>query len=102
MPPPVLPAHAPINIRSSRMVREISGQVLKSVVAYPVVVIMEQPGKPPAEKLWCISENMVNIAGDDKNCNTDDSEIIPYFFHLKSLSKFFCDNEKVSIKVNAK
>ena len=50
----------------------------------------------------CTSENMVNIAGDDKNCNTDDSEIIPHFFHFKSLSKFFCDNEKVSIKVNAK
>ena len=39
MPPPVLPAHAPINISSTRIVREISGQVLKSVVAYPVVVI---------------------------------------------------------------
>ena len=28
MPPPVLPAHAPINISSTRIVREISGQVL--------------------------------------------------------------------------
>lgn len=45
MPPPVLPAHAPINISSTRIVREISGQVLKSVVAYPVVVIMEPTWK---------------------------------------------------------
>ena len=41
MPPPVLPAQAPINIKSTRIVFGIVGQRLKSTVAKPVVVMME-------------------------------------------------------------
>ena len=44
-PPPVLPAQAPINIRSIRMVFDNRGQVLKSVVAYPVVETIEATWK---------------------------------------------------------
>ena len=45
IPPPVLPAQAPININMTRIVREISGHPLKSVVAYPVVVMIEPTWK---------------------------------------------------------
>ena len=41
MPPPVLPAQAPINIKRTRIVFGIVGQRLKSTVAKPVVVMME-------------------------------------------------------------
>ena len=41
MPPPVLPAHAPINIRRTSIVFEVCGHILKSVVANPVVVMIE-------------------------------------------------------------
>ena len=41
IPPPVLPAQAPTNIRRTRIVLEKTGHWLKSVVAYPVVVIIE-------------------------------------------------------------
>ena len=41
MPPPVDPAQAPMNIRITRMAWENTGQVLKSAVAKPVVVMME-------------------------------------------------------------
>ena len=41
IPPPVLPAHAPMNIRSTRICLENSGNKLKSVVLYPVVVIID-------------------------------------------------------------
>ena len=45
IPPPVLPAQAPINISITSSVLEICGQTLKSVVPYPVVVIMEPTWK---------------------------------------------------------
>ena len=41
MPPPVLPAQAPTNIKSTRTLREVAGQRLKSQVEKPVVVMME-------------------------------------------------------------
>ena len=40
-PPPVLPAQAPTNMRMTRIVLDISGHELKSVVANPVVVIID-------------------------------------------------------------
>ena len=40
MPPPVLPAQAPTNINTTRIVLENSGQRSKSVVAKPVVVMI--------------------------------------------------------------
>ncbi len=48
MPPPVLPAQAPINISITRMVRESPGHWLKSVVAKPVVVMMD----PTWNRAW--------------------------------------------------
>ena len=44
-PPPVLPAQAPTNMRMTRIVLDISGHVLKSVVANPVVVMMDATWK---------------------------------------------------------
>ena len=41
IPPPVLPALAPINIRITSISFESCGQLLKSVVAKPVVEIIE-------------------------------------------------------------
>ena len=41
MPPPVLPAHAPINIMITSIVRESSDHALKSTVEKPVVDISE-------------------------------------------------------------
>ena len=41
IPPLVLPAQAPINISVTNRVLDKAGQRSKSVVAYPVVVIME-------------------------------------------------------------
>ena len=41
IPPAVEPAQPPINISSNRMFLESEGHKLKSVVAYPVVDIME-------------------------------------------------------------
>ena len=40
IPPPVLPAQAPTNIRITRMVLENTGHTLKSLVAYPVVFMI--------------------------------------------------------------
>ena len=45
MPPPVLPAQAPMNIRSTRMARGTAGHTLKSTVENPVVVMMEPTWK---------------------------------------------------------
>ena len=44
-PPPVLPAHAPTNIRKTRMLLESSGHWSKSTVEKPVVVMMEDTWK---------------------------------------------------------
>ena len=41
IPPPVLPAQAPTNINSTRIVFDVCGHRLKSAVEKPVVVIME-------------------------------------------------------------
>ena len=41
-PPPVEPAQAPIRVRTKSKALEKAGQVLKSSVAKPVVVIMEE------------------------------------------------------------
>ena len=41
-PPPVDPAHAPMNIRATRIVFERVGHVLKLVVEYPVEVIIDE------------------------------------------------------------
>ena len=41
IPPPVLPAHAPINIRTTRIVSEKTGQRSKSTVENPVVDISD-------------------------------------------------------------
>ena len=41
IPPPVLPAQAPINIRLIMIVLENSGHRLKSTVEYPVVVMID-------------------------------------------------------------
>ena len=41
IPPPVLPAHAPTNIRSTSIVFDVCGHKLKLVVEKPVVVIIE-------------------------------------------------------------
>ena len=41
MPPPVLPAQAPMNISSTSTSRDVWGHRSKSVVAKPVVVMME-------------------------------------------------------------
>ena len=40
-PPPVLPAHAPMNISNTSKVREYCGHWSKSIVAKPVVVITD-------------------------------------------------------------
>ena len=45
IPPPVEPAQAPTNISVTKMALEKVGQVLKSVVANPVVVMMEDTWK---------------------------------------------------------
>ena len=45
MPPPVLPAHAPTNIKSTSTVFEVCDQRSKSAVENPVVVIMEATWK---------------------------------------------------------
>ena len=45
MPPPVEPAHAPINIRKTRIIFVKTGQVSKFVVEKPVVVIIEATWK---------------------------------------------------------
>ena len=45
IPPPVLPAQAPIKIRMTKIVLLVCGQRLKSVVAYPVLEIMEATWK---------------------------------------------------------
>ena len=41
MPPPVLPAQAPMNISSTRMVRLVCGHRSKSMVENPVVVMID-------------------------------------------------------------
>lgn len=45
MPPPVLPAEAPMNISSTSIPFENAGQWLKSAVAKPVVVMMDDTWK---------------------------------------------------------
>ena len=45
MPPPVDPAQAPTNINTIKIPLEKVGQVLKSTVAKPVVVMMEDTWK---------------------------------------------------------
>ena len=51
IPPPVLPAQAPINISSTRMVFEVSGHISKSVVEKPVVVIIDATWKKACVRL---------------------------------------------------
>ena len=41
IPPPVLPAHAPQNIRNTRTVLQVCDHLLKSMLENPVVVIIE-------------------------------------------------------------
>ena len=50
MPPPVLPAQAPMNIIITITNLENIGHRLKSTVPYPVVVITEATEK----KAWCM------------------------------------------------
>ena len=45
IPPAVEPAIAPININTTRTVTAVIGQTLKSVVEYPVVVMIEATWK---------------------------------------------------------
>ena len=45
MPPPVLPAQAPMNMSKTSTVLLAAGQRLKSVVANPVVVMMVETWK---------------------------------------------------------
>ena len=45
MPPPVEPAQAPMNINVTKMALEKVGHWLKSTVAKPVVVMMEETWK---------------------------------------------------------
>ena len=51
MPPPVLPAEAPINMSSTSIPLEKAGQWLKSAVAKPVVVMMEETWKKDRRRL---------------------------------------------------
>ena len=44
-PPPVLPAHAPMNISNTSSVREYSGHWSKSIVPKPVVVMIDETEK---------------------------------------------------------
>ena len=44
-PPPVLPAHAPMNISNTRIVREYCGHWSKSMVPKPVVVMIDETEK---------------------------------------------------------
>ena len=48
----MLPAHAPMNISNTRMLCEKPGQRLKSVVAKPVVVMMEATWKNDWRRLF--------------------------------------------------
>ena len=50
IPPPVLPAQAPINIRSTKIVFAVPDHLSKSAVAKPVVVIMEATWKEASVK----------------------------------------------------
>ena len=52
MPPPVLPAQAPTNIRPMRMVLENWGHTSKSTVENPVVVMMDPTWKAAWWKAW--------------------------------------------------
>ena len=45
IPPPVLPAQAPTNIRNTSIILEVSGHTSKSAVLNPVVVIIEPTWK---------------------------------------------------------
>ena len=51
-PPAVELAQAPVNISSARMPLAISGQVLKSAVAKPVVEMMDVVWKKPSRRAF--------------------------------------------------
>ncbi|CDE31983.1 unknown [Ruminococcus sp. CAG:403] len=57
MPPPVLPAQAPISISMTRMVRDSSGHKLKSKVENPVVVMTDPTVKAECSKVCCVLPN---------------------------------------------
>ena len=61
IPPPVLPAHAPINIRSTRINLEVSGHRLKSVVEKPVVVIIDATWKDECLSVSSIPLNKLKV-----------------------------------------
>ena len=52
IPPPVEPAQAPMNINITKMALDKGGHKLKSVVAKPVVVMMEETWKKAWRRLW--------------------------------------------------
>ena len=86
IPPPVLPAQAPINISITMIILHVVFHVSKSTVANPVVVIIEATVKDvclmasPTESNICltlmnmmtIEDNMtlqINIAGNNEICD---------------------------------
>jgi len=65
MPPPVLPAQAPTNIRQIRMAWEKSGHRLKSAVEKPVVVMMDATWKAASRTFLpsgCVLPERIRLA----------------------------------------
>ena len=92
MPPPVLPAQAPMNITRTRRVLESSGQRLKSTVPKPVVEIMEATAKDeclrasPAvlkSPLMFIVISPVMTATIKKNTHTSVLKASRNFLHIR-------------------